>query len=126
MSEWVADQLALLRAKWPDLVYAESEYWVLLPGWHLPDGWSERTADLACRIPPNRDQAPYAFCINAAAPTFNGQTPTNWGAVTGVPFPGQWSQFSWAPDNWWSNGNGRGPNMLTFVRSFADRLAEGA
>ena len=124
MTEWVSEQLALLRTQWPDLTYVEADRWVLLPGWNLPEGWSVQRADIAFRIPESAHVAPYAFYLNAPTPTYMGETPDNVSPSDAVPFPGQWTVFSWAPDGPWPAA-GRAVNILNFVRSFADRLDEG-
>lgn len=125
MTAWVSEQVALLRTQWPDLIYVEADHWVLIPGWNLPEGWSVRRADIAFRIPANPHVAPYAFYLNNQGPTYKGETPDNVSASDAVPFPGQWTAFSWAPVGPWSAAGGGVSNMLNFVRSFADRLAEG-
>jgi hypothetical protein len=124
VTEWVNEQLALLRTQWPDLIYLEADHWVLLPGWNFPEGWSVQTADIACRIPEAANVAPYAFYVNVAAPTYNGETPDNVTPSNAVPFKGSWSAFSWAPDGPWPAAGGKS-NMLHFVRSFNHRLNEG-
>lgn len=129
MTEWVTAQLELLRAQWPDLRYHEeaSGHWVLLPDWTMPDGWSIPKVDVACQIPAAPEQPPYAFYVNSQTLTFNGNQPEKWTASAAVPFEGVWSVFSWAPEAWRPTvGADPGHNMLTFVRSFVDRLAEGA
>jgi hypothetical protein len=124
VTEWVTEQLALLRTQWPDLTYVEADHWVLLPGWSFPTGWSMQTADIACRIPQAANVPPYAFYVNVAVPTYNGETPDNVAPSDAVPFEGSWSAFSWAPDGPWPAAGGTS-NMLHFVRSFNDRLNEG-
>jgi hypothetical protein len=128
VTEWVIEQLELLRTKWPDLTYHAdgSGHWVLLPGWPMTDGWSVPTVDIACQIPSTPEQPPYAFYVNSQALTFEGSQPSNWTQSAAVPFTGSWSVFSWAPETWRATGVGVSSNMLTFVRSFSDRLAEGA
>jgi len=127
VTEWVTEQVDLLRTQWPDLTYLTDGRWVLLPHWDLPDGWSASTVDIACQIPATPEQPPYAFYVNVQNLTFNGYQPGNWTPSASVPFGGSWSVFSWAPEGWWATGSANlGPNMLTFARSFGDRLAEGA
>ncbi|MET7281868.1 hypothetical protein ABZS29_26780 [Kribbella sp. NPDC005582] len=128
MTDWIRTQVGLLRTQWPDLRYlAEpSGHWVLLPDWAMPHGWSIALVDVACQIPATPEQPPYAFYVNSPNLTFNGSQPGSWTPSAAVPFAGAWSVFSWAPEVWQpSAGSHLGPSMLTFARSFADRLGEG-
>ena len=36
MTEWVDQQLALLRTQWPDLTYLDDGHWVRVDDWVLP------------------------------------------------------------------------------------------
>lgn len=128
MTEWVARQLELLRAEWPDLEYDQAGHWVRIPGWEFPAGWSPSVVDIAFQIKVEADQPPYAFYANATDIKCNDAVPGNWSPTTDqVRLPGTWSQFSWAPETWVPTANpALGPTMVAFVRSFADRFAEGA
>jgi len=128
VTEWVARQLELLRAQWPDLGYDQAGNWVRIPGWELPAGWTPQVVDIAFQIKEEADQPPYAFYVNATDLKHNGNVPGSWAPTTDqVSFPGTWSQFSWGPETWVPTANPElGPNMVIFVRSFAVRFAEGA
>lgn len=129
MTDWITGQLELLRTQWPGLRYCAegTGHWVLLPGWTMPDGWSVPTVDIACQIPGTPELPPYAFYVNSQTLAFDGSRPGNWTPSAAVPFDGAWSVFSWAPETWRpAAATDVEPNMLTFVRSFNYRLAEGA
>ncbi|MDE0775448.1 MAG: hypothetical protein OSB43_04145 [Nocardioides sp.] len=128
MTEWVALQLELLAAQWPDLEYNQAGHWAQIPGWELPAGWTPQVVDIAFQIKEEADQPPYAFYANATDIKHNANVPGNWSPTTDqVCFPGTWSQFSWSPETWVPTANpALGPNMVIFVRSFALRFAEGA
>jgi hypothetical protein len=125
----VEAELLLLREQWPDLRYAPVGQWVLIPAYPLPEQWSRRTIQLAFQIPNGpAGNPPYGFYAEAPL-SYGGQTPTNYSlpAPGGVPFPGTWGLFSWAPDGWpWAEEPAQGANMRSFAQSFARRFAEGA
>lgn len=128
MTSRVDAEVALLRAAWPGLLFEAAGQWVLLSGYPLPDGWSQPTVNVAFQIPAGPPSSPpYAFCVDAPL-THNGTAPDNYVASGApVPFPGQWGQFSWAPETWpWAEHPADGANMRSFARSFAERFAEGA
>jgi len=127
MTEWVARQIELLRAQWPDLEYNPDAHWVRIPNWHLSAGWEPAVVDVAFQIKESPDQPPYAFLVNATVITHNTNQPGNWVTGAQVCFPGTWSQFSWAPETWTPSADpDRGPNMVAFARSFDSRFNEGA
>jgi hypothetical protein len=120
-------ELALLREEWPGLTYELTGQWVLLPCYPLPEGWSKSSAPVAFQIPLGPPGTPpYAFYLDGAV-AYGGQQPGNYAATAaGVPFPGTWGVFSWAPEGWpWAEDPANGANMSSFARSFADRFAEG-
>lgn len=130
----IEQELALLRQYYPDIEHLEhaGEDWFRLPRFPFPSGW--RIGNTAIT------EAPIAFKIVATYPTgepygfaapaginFNGKPPTNPGSQVDYPFEGSWQHFSWAPDGWHpTNDPRKGSNLLAWVRSFAQRLKEGA
>ena len=121
-------ELTLLRERWPGLQHGAEGQWVLLSDYPLPEGWSQTTVSVAFQIPVGpAGSPPYAFYVDAPL-TFRSAMPNNFvPAGATVPFPGQWGQFSWSPDEWpWTEDLAQGANMGDFARSFADRFAEGA
>ena len=131
----ILQELALLTSAHPGVKHAElnGEDWFLLPNYHLPSGWriletAVETADLTfklCAAYPTGE--PYAFLLPTGI-NFNGQAPSNAGPASGVPFPGNWIQFSWSPEAGWTPAAQAedGSNMLAWTRSFSQRLKEGA
>ena len=58
---------------------------------------------------------------------FKGTTPNNSTAAAVPPFGGSWLQLSWSPETWFPEVDVRkGSNLLAWVRSFSERLKEGA
>lgn len=131
----IEQELALLTKVYPDVKHAENagEDWFLLPHYRLPPGWRigetpAETVDIVFKLAPTYPTSePYAF-MTPAGINFGGQAPGNSGAATAGPFPGSWLQFSWAPEGTWAPAAhaADGSNVLAWVRSFAQRLKEGA
>lgn len=120
-------ELALLSKQWPDMKFESAGSWVLLPRYPLPDGWSVAAADVAFQAPDGPPGTPpYAFYVNGEV-RFQGQAPANSARCPDVvPFPGDWQQFSWAPEAWlWAEDPSQGANLRSFAMSFADRFTEG-
>jgi len=129
MSERVELELALLREIHPDLEWRPDVHWVRLPAYQLPDQvWSAQVVQLAFQIPQNLPgQAPYGFWVRPGLSLKSGGTISNYSYPVTTPFGEGWGQFSWSPEEWRPAASVRaGTNMLDFVRSFADRLREGA
>jgi hypothetical protein len=130
----IEQELALLRSFYPDIEHKEhgGEDWFRLPRYAFPAGWRIGNEPIVA--------APIVFKIVASYPTgepygfaaptginFNGTPPQNTGSAVSPPFKGSWQHFSWAPDGWAPSGDPRKePNLLSWVRSFAQRLKEGA
>ncbi|SBS77708.1 hypothetical protein MHPYR_470042 [uncultured Mycobacterium sp.] len=121
-------ELMLIRKQWPDLTYEPVGQWVLITDYSLPQPWSRRTVSIAFQIPAGpAGNPPYGFYLDGPI-TCAAQPPTNFSSpAPGVPFPGNWGLFSWAPDGWpWAEEPADGANMRSFAQSFAQRFAEGA
>jgi hypothetical protein len=131
----IEQEIALLQQHYPEIHYLEhaGEDWFRIPRYPFPAGW-RIGADAI-------DSAPIAFRINAGYPTaepygflapaginYAGAPPGNPGGAVTVPFPGEWQHFSWAPDASWAPTHEvrTGSNLLLWVRSFGQRLREGA
>lgn len=131
----IEQELALLRQAHRAIEYAEfnGEDWFKLPDYPLPPGWqigdvAAATVTLLFKLGATYPTAhPYGFMIPAGA-NFTGTPPTNTAAAPAGPFPGSWLLFSWQPDGNWQPGAeaASGSNLLSWVRSFAQRLKEGA
>ena len=131
----IQQELALLTTAYPVVKHAElnGEDWFLLPGYRLPAGWrihqnAIESADLAFKLSAAYPTGePYAFLLPSGI-NFKGQPPANASPTSGVPFPGDWIQFSWSPEGTWTPAAEAqdGSNILAWARSFAQRLKEGA
>lgn len=130
----IEKELTQLREHYPEIEHQEhaEEDWFHIPNYSFPPGWSVDGTEIA--------EAPIVFKIVASYPTgepygfsapagisFNGTPPNKSSLVDGVPFEGSWHQFSWAPEDWAPTNNAlKGANLLAWVRSFTQRLKEGA
>jgi len=131
----IAAEYALLREGYGAVEHAEAEGWdwFRLPPYPLPEGWLAGGAPCAAApvvfpVKPEYPGAtPYGFLMPAGM-TFRGAAPNNTGAPPKtVPFPGDWMHFSWQCEEWQAcNDPKMGANLLTWVRSFAERLSQGA
>jgi hypothetical protein len=126
--------MALARAFYPGLEHKEHAGvdWFRVPDYRFPPGWQigEKAIDSApivfSLVSTYPGGEPYAFAAPAGI-NFKGQPPGNPGSAASPPFEGTWQYFSWAPDGWFPSADPReGANLLTWVRSFARRLEEGA
>ena len=129
MTQRVRDELALLRNRFPGMVFLEDGLWCRLPGYVVPgEHWVEETTDVAFRIPaaiPGQD--PYAFWVaGGLTPREAGTAIGNYTFPTPTGFGGDWGQFSWAPNGWHPGAIAEsGDNMVRWVGTFAHRLLEG-
>lgn len=129
----IEQELALLRQFYPDLAHMEQGNvdWFLLPRYPVPQGWrihSEEITQVRVCFPIEMGYPtaqPYGFLMPAGI-NFRNTPPGNSGSATS-PFGGQWHQFSWSPETWFPNADHRkGSNLPAWVRSFTERLREGA
>lgn len=130
----LAEEIAYAREFYPELKHTEHAEvdWFLVPQYRFPPGWriGEKEIDgapivfkLVSTYP---EGEPYGFAAPAGI-NFKGQPPANPGSAVSPPFDGSWQHFSWAPDGWYPSAKLReGSNLLAWIRSFAQRLAEGA
>jgi hypothetical protein len=129
MIERVQEELQLLRMAYPDLEYRQEGdvHWVHIPSYPVPQGWFHPEVEVALQIPPSLGQAPYAFRVRPGLQLAGGGQPNNYTYPVTTPWGDDWGQFSWSPITWIPKEDIRaGANVLNFVRSFADRLLEGA
>ena len=129
----VGEELALVRSVFPDAEHREEggAHWVRIPEYPLPTGVFKQggSTDLAFRIPTQPGEAPYGFWVRPGLALASGAALNNYSYPTATPWGADWGQFSWSPEGgiWIPKTDIRaGANMLNFVRSFADRLKEGA
>ena len=127
MADRVKEELDLLRSVYPDLEYKQVDgvHWVRLQAIEIPVGWSHQRVDVAFRIPGSAGQAPYAFLVRPCLTLQDGSAVDRYTCPVATPWEGEWGQFSWSPEGWVPTTDIRtGSNMLTFVRSFDDRLGQ--
>jgi len=132
MSDRIAEELSLMRERWPDLEYRSDGRWILLPTYPpRPDGWMPTMSAIVFQIQPvHPGSPPYGFYVSAGI-TFRGQAPTSYTepAATQPPFAGPWGFFSWSPDDgaWQPTADIRaGANLLNWALGFQRRFHEGA
>ena len=131
MTERIQAELTLIQQVFPEMVYQEKGYWLLLPSYPLPEGWNRLETDVAFQIGDGYPAAPpYGFYTSSGI-QFQGVTPSNYTdpAANQPPFREKWGFFSWAPINgvWKPTADvQRGSNLLQWARGFADRFQEGA
>jgi hypothetical protein len=130
MQARIEKELELLRKHFPKLEYVKEGYWVRIPSYSMPPGWSRAVSDVVFQIPIGYPGTPpYGFYVPAGL-TFNGQRPNNYTepSQNKPPFEGIWGVFSWAPADgaWRATGDlSTGCNLLNWVLGFATRLKEG-
>jgi hypothetical protein len=128
MSSRIEQELELLRSHWPDLEYRPDENWVRLPSYSVPPGWTSATVEVCFRIPEEAATAPYGFYVKPGLLVVGAGghvQPSNYTPGAATPFGDGWAMFSWSPLGWQPAAQvAEGDNMLHFVRSFRDRLAE--
>jgi hypothetical protein len=131
----IEQELNLLRPHYGAVEHVETQGddWFKLPLYSLPPGWKINEADVE-HVPvvffvgPGHPGAvPYGFLAPDGL-KFNGTSPGNTGAPPKVPpFEGAWIHFSWSLENWAATADiGKGSNLLSWVRGFAERFKEGA
>jgi len=129
MMERIEEELRLLRREHPDLEYRQDGCWIWLPRFCLPPGiWNREEIQVCFQIPSGYPgQSPYGFYVpDGLVVKATNQAPINYGPAA-TPFSGSWCRFSWQQDNWRATADLRsGSNLLNFVRTFMDRLKEGA
>ena len=117
-----------MASEYPELQIRPSDGWARIPRYWLPEGlWTTSEAEVAFRFPARLPgEAPYAFWVRMPFALRDSGHVHN-AEHTTTPFGGEWLQFSWAPSSWPLGATAdSGSSMVTFVRSFADRLTEGA
>lgn len=135
MRSRIAEELALLRQFYQDVRHAEhgGDDWFLIPRYRSPQGWTRASASVV-EIPitffvttAHPMSKPYAFMVPHDL-RWGATVPNNAGGVSKAPpFSAQWMQLSWDVEDWKPHAEiAKGSNLLTWARSFANRLKEGA
>jgi hypothetical protein len=131
----IAEELQLLRETFGKVDQAEADGadWFRIRRYGFPSGWTKDGVQIgSAEVLLKADAAyptnePYAFWAPSGL-RFNEQVPNNVGEVGNPAFEGQWTQFSWAPDEGtWRPGSTvkSGSNLTDWAKSFAKRLAQG-
>lgn len=130
MTGRIDQELELLRSVFPHLEYSSEAHWVRLRQFPVPDagGWARPAVDVAFQFPAGYPgQKPYGFHVCPALQLKSGKEVLNVTSSNEPPWPGPWQKFSWDIPEWNPAEELRiGSNMLDFVLTFTDRLAQGA
>ncbi len=131
----IEQEFAVLQEHYADVEHTEQggEDWFRLPSYPFPAGWQVGSAPITSGAIAFRIGAaypsgePYGFYAPAGI-NFEGCAPSNPGSGVNPPFAGAWQHFSWAPDGTWAATADvrRSSNLLSWARSFGQRLQEGA
>jgi hypothetical protein len=126
MKERIAEEINLLKGKYPNLQHGENYDWVLIPDFPLPEGWSRKEIKLLFLIPSSYPHAaPDNFYVETGLRVNNGSMPSNYSEGTGVPIGGAWGCFSWHPEHWQASSKiQEGDNLLSFMKAVNIRLRE--
>ncbi|MBW7932344.1 MAG: hypothetical protein H3C62_01775 [Gemmatimonadaceae bacterium] len=130
MQDRIDAEVAMLRARFPNLEYQREGQWMLIPRYGVPTGWSASETDAAFQIPVGYPGTPPYGIYVPVGLTFDGQRANNYSEPAPVqpPFGGCWGIFSWAPADgaWRPTANPTaGSNLLNWALGFAERLREG-
>lgn len=130
MTERIDAELQLIRQRFPGATYQPEGFWVRIPDYALPAGWSHTATDVAFQVPPAYPGTPPYGIYVPSGLSIDGAAPDNYKepADNQPPFGGAWGVFSWAPmDGEWrpTAELQRGSNLLNWIIGFADRFREG-
>lgn len=125
MYQRVAQEIELVRSRFPSIQHGEQLDWVLIPDYELPRGrYNKQYTRLLFRIPQGYPSTgPDDFFVdndlrlgsNESAPGFNSGANSSSGPA---PIPGDWGWFSWHPQSWRPSADiTDGDNLLTFLKS---------
>jgi hypothetical protein len=128
MQQRIAEELSLLRTRYPGLEYLENGQWAKISDYPVADGWNPRSTPVVFQILPGHPGTPpYGFYVPVGL-RYQGATPNNYTepAKQQPPFDGTWGLFSWQPSEWRPAADVRsGANLLNWVLGFATRFREG-
>lgn len=127
-AERIEQELALLRAAYPDLEYRPEGHWVRLPNYPAAEEtWGRSSVEVSFQIPEQIPaQQPYGFHVRPGLSLQDGQVIDNYAFPAPTAFGGDWGKFSWQLLVWTPRDDiVAGTNMLNFARSIADRLRQG-
>lgn len=128
MTPRIRQELELVRQYYPDAEF-RADGWIRLPAFEIKsDEWSKKSEDFCFKVPPGFPVQPlYGFYIRGGLEHKNKRPVLNYELSKDTPFDGVWGKFSWSIDRAWLRraGKGTGNNLLSFIRSFNERLKEG-
>lgn len=124
MHDRVAEEIVLLKERYPDLQHGEQFGWVLIHDYVLPaDRYNKFRTEILFIVPPVYPNAgPDNFFVDCDLKLKDGSNPPglNLGPNSGsgsAPVEGSWSWFSWHPQSWHPAASiSNGDNLLTFIR----------
>ena len=132
MMERIQQELTLLRNYYPEVEYVEAGQWILIRDYVLPSNppWSKVKMEVCFQIPVAYPGAPpYGFYVPSDLKCGENPPQNNYKADPPAkpPFEGSWGLFSWSVSEPWraTADLKTGANLTNFVRTFADRLAQG-
>jgi hypothetical protein len=129
MTPRIAQEFELIKKFFPNVEYKEGG-WIRLPVFKIMSGsWSKNSEDICFQAPNGYPgQPPYGFYVKGGMQLKNNnQKIGNYTETKETPFGGIWGKFSWQVDGVWQPTADvkSGSNLLSFIRSFNDRLMEG-
>ncbi len=126
MEERIAEEIRLLKEKYPSLKHGEGYRWVMISDFNLPEGYNRKTTRLLFLIPNAYPQAaPDNFYVDPGLKFANENPLTSYSEGAQIPIEGSWGCFSWHPEIWQPAAEIKnGDNLLTFIRSVNIRLRE--
>ena len=126
MQERLAQEIALLKAKYPNLEHGQNYDWVIISDCPLPDGYNRKTTKLLFLIPVTYPHtAPDCFYVEPGLRLSNGNMPSNYNEQMTVSVGGSWGYFSWHPEIWQAAAEiEKGDNLLSFIKIVNVRLRE--
>jgi hypothetical protein len=129
MTPRIEQEIELIRKYFYNAEYQEAG-WIRLPAFNFPPGvWTKESEDVCFLIPNGYPgQPPYGFYVKGGIRVkSNGQNPSTYTESSEPAFGGVWGKFSWQVDGAWQPTADvhTGSNLISFIRSFNDRLREG-
>jgi hypothetical protein len=126
MSDRIAAEMAILRTVFPDAELHADGQTVRIPAYPLDRSiWGLTSCEVAFAIA-LPGQPPYAFRVRPGLSLITGAQIQNYSYPVTTAFGSDWGQFSWSPEIWTAADDAKMGSVLSWARSFADRLAEGA
>jgi len=131
MTPRIEQEIKLIRKYYSNSRYKEhGNGWVILLDMLFPKKgiWSVDYSDICFCIPNGYPgQPPYGFYVKGGLRVkCNNVLPGSYTETNETPFDGIWGKLSWQIDGIWkpSSDVHRGSNLISFIRSFNDRLVE--